>query len=1049
MSKKILGLDLGSNSIGWALLAEDDGKPNRIINLGSRIFSKAVEEKTPTPKNVKKRNARLTRRVLQRRARRKRRMLNYLISLKLLPVELGNCLTPEIQLNAIGDPYQLRAKALDAPITAHELGRVLLNLVQRRGFLSNRKTLLGDMADDPDVYAVLAELEAEENNSSERAKEETAFKKDIIELRNTIADANCRTLGEYLATRDPHECQRNRSRDGGHLRTDRQMYREELAAIWDTQQNFHAILTDEVREQIEHIIFYQRPLKLRADRIGRCSLEPKRTRATIARLECQRFRYWQDLNNLQYFEHHTDQWLSLNETQKTKLADLFEHQASLSFAGIRKALGFDKTIEFNLERGSKKLKGNLTACEIRRVLPAWDSFNNDQQHALAEDLLTFEKKSALKKRLENHWNFTPDIAVQLCLLEFEPGHSNLSLKAINKLLPFLEKGLLYSVNNKQSNVQGALQLAYPESGNAISTTCNKLPAPPETTNPIVNKGLHELKRLINAIIAEYGKPDAIRIEMARDLEMNTKRYADHDKQQKANTKANDEAIGKYQDMRQQNPHLQLRNYPGKTDKIKYRLWKDQDQRCAYSGKAISLSQLFSAEIEIDHILPYSESLDDSYMNKVVCYTAENRNKGQKTPIDAFGKNEAQWNQITQALKHWDRRLQSKKNRFVMTAADVQKRDFLSSQLNDTRYISRVALDYVKQLGTDVSVSKGITTAWVRHQWGLNNLLGEGDEKDRSDHRHHAIDAVVIACVDRRFYTALVGIAKDLERKQSQLNMKDIHIDPLWPSLREDLQQALSEVIIAHAPQLKLNGELHEVTGAGFIEGIGNVNRKTLDGDFTKVNKKGKFPQVEKIIDPVIKEQVRLHLQKYGNNPKVAFSENNPVVHKDGKTPIKRVRIRQSDTTLNELKKSKFGARDKQGKVFKWLAYGNFHHVEILRDRQSGKYSGKFVTMMEASHRAKGIGKLKQAIIKTDHGEALEFVMALHINDIVSVDNSGQRLFYRVQKLDSGVNRFMLRLHSASVLDRKDQGLHLSINETLFTQWQLQKHKLNILGKIIA
>jgi len=107
MSKKILGLDLGSNSIGWALLKETEGKPSEIINVGSRIFTKAVEEKTPTPKNVKRRNARLTRRVLQRRARRKLRMLNYLIQLELLPKELTNNPTPEIILNELGNPYTL------------------------------------------------------------------------------------------------------------------------------------------------------------------------------------------------------------------------------------------------------------------------------------------------------------------------------------------------------------------------------------------------------------------------------------------------------------------------------------------------------------------------------------------------------------------------------------------------------------------------------------------------------------------------------------------------------------------------------------------------------------------------------------------------------------------------------------------------------------------------------------------------------------------------------------------------------------------------------
>lgn len=129
MSKQILGLDLGSNSIGWTLLEEQDGKPSKIIDLGSRIFIKAVEEKTPTPKNVKRRNARLTRRVLQRRARRKARMLNFLIQLDLLPQELKDNPEPERILNTLGNPYLLRAKALDDPLTQFELGRVFLHLV--------------------------------------------------------------------------------------------------------------------------------------------------------------------------------------------------------------------------------------------------------------------------------------------------------------------------------------------------------------------------------------------------------------------------------------------------------------------------------------------------------------------------------------------------------------------------------------------------------------------------------------------------------------------------------------------------------------------------------------------------------------------------------------------------------------------------------------------------------------------------------------------------------------------------------------------------------
>ncbi|MDP3007799.1 MAG: type II CRISPR RNA-guided endonuclease Cas9 [Methylococcales bacterium] len=624
MSKQILGLDLGSNSIGWALLEAHEGKPDKIIQIGSRIFTKAVEEKTPVPKNVKRRNARLTRRVTQRRARRKLRMLNYLIKLTLLPPELIHNPEPEKILNGLGNPYTLRAKALDHALTPFELGRVFLHLVQLRGFLSNRKILLGDMADDPDVQDVLAELEAEADTSNEQAKEETSFKADISQLRAAITDSGYRTLGEYLSSLDVHDCQRNRIRNGGHLRTDRQMYRDELNLIWQQQSQHHAVLTDTVKEQLADIIFKQRPLKLNSDRVGQCSLEPKNKRAKIARLECQRFRYLQDINNLQYI-NHSGITTTLTSEEKHRLITLFESTAHVSFAGIKKALQL-KGVEFNLENGSKKLKGNLTACDIRKQLPDWDSYDNAQQLALVEDLLTITKKSVLKNRLITHWRLSPHTAVQLCLVEFEAGHSNLSLKAINKLLPFLQQGQIYSAARVGAGYGYEMQ---------DITPADNLGTPPETTNPIVNKALHELRRVINAIIAEYGKPAAIRIEMARDLEMNTQRYQDYIKQQKRNTKANEDAQQAYKEEAQRTPQLGLSQKAGKTDKLKYRLCQEQKATCIYSGKSITLAQLFSAQIEIDHILPYSQSLDDSYMNKVVCFASENHYKGQRTPKEAF------------------------------------------------------------------------------------------------------------------------------------------------------------------------------------------------------------------------------------------------------------------------------------------------------------------------------------------------------------------------------------------------------------------------------
>lgn len=1028
MSNKVLGLDLGTNSLGWALLEETDGKQQNIIALGSRIFIKSVEEKTPTPKNVKRRDARMARRIVQRRAKRKQEMLDYLIRLKLLPSELQNHPQPEIVLNSLGNPYQLRALGLDEKLQPHQLGRVLLHLVQRRGFLSNRKILLGDMVDDPDVQAELALLENQDDNSSEQAKEETAFKADIKNLRAAIEKAECRTLGEYLSRLDTHDCKRNRTHNGGHLRTDRQMYREELAQIWQEQVKHHPVLTDDVKAEIEDLIFYQRPLKLQADRVGKCSLEPRNTRTKMARLEFQRFRYLQDINNLQYFNPLFDNWMPLDDKQRAVLVDLFEQHGSVSFAAIKKALGFKKA-DFNLEDGGKKkaLKGNITASKIRAVWAGWDDLDSDNQLALVEDLLTIQKKSVLKNRLINHWQLSKSIAVNLCFLEFEAGHASVSLKAIRKLMPFLQQGEIYSDARVSAGYGYETVEIVPQ---------DKLGLPPEIPNPIVQKALFEVRRVVNAVIAEHGKPDAIRIEMARELEMNGKKYEAFIKQQNKNEKSNLKAESEFKTVAANNPQLGLRDKASKSDKQKYRLWLDQKGLCAYSNQEINLATLFTAAVEVDHILPYSESLDDSYMNKVVCFAAENQVKGQRTPFEAFSGNAQKWALIKAGLDKWGKIFPSKTKRFYMTAAQVQERDFISSQLNDTRYISKETYNYVKQLGCDVSVSKGIVTSWLRHQWDLNSLLGETGEKDRSDHRHHAIDAVVIACTNRRFYQALVKMAANLERRGSALRMRDLHTDTPWASFRADLKTLLDNTIIAHTPQLKLSGELHEQTGAGFIEGVGNVHRKTLSPDFS---------QVEKIVDASVQAAVKAHLEKHGNNPKLAFAEGVTVFHKNGITPIKRVRIVQSKTSLKKLQESKFGVRDKQGKVFKWLSYGNLHHVEILREAATGKYQGEFVTMMLAHQRGKGIGMPKQPLIKTEHGAGFEFVMALHINEMVSVEKDGRRVFYRVQKLDQP-GGLTLRLHTAASLDKDAEGIRKSIS-TLMAEFKMQKHTVTVLGKL--
>lgn len=1063
---KVLGLDLGSNSVGWALLEEKDGNPCKIVDLGCRIFIKAVEEKDPTPKNQKRRQMRLARRVLERRARRKQRMLNYLVSLDLLPIELKNNTEPEKLLNGIGDPYELRTKGLDEQLSPHELGRILLHFAARRGFLSSKKQLAGDLVDDPDTKEYLAKLEATETaqlsakDKKPKSDDESegAFKAAIAGVREAIKESPARTLGEYLYLEKQSECKRNRAHAGGFLRTDRAMYREELEKIWEKQQPYFKHLPKEFMADdegikgkgVKSIIFYKRPLKLKKYRVGRCSLEPSKFRANMARLEVQRFRYLQGVNHLRYGDDSEMQ--PLNKQQKDKISDYFERHLKITSAAINKELELPKNTKINLD--AKQLKGNTTACHIREVIgEKWDGMNGEKQKALCEDLFTIKKKSALKDRLIKHWGFETNIAIRLCLLEFESGHSNLSLKAINKLLPYLEQGMIYSDARQKADY------GYEKVPDEFFDT---LPRPPETRNPIVNKGLHELKRVVNAIVKQYGKPDAIRIEMARDLEMNTRRVKDFIKKQKSNEKSNEEAEQFI--IANRKPK---RAYTTRDERIKYKLWKEQGHRCIYSNKCIAATQLFSSEIEIDHIVPKSLCLDDSYNNKVVCFAEENRNKGQRTPIDAWGSNEEKWQQITKQADKFYGDLPSKKYRksvthpkkkkiFMREAEISEEYGMSAAQLNDTRYISVEAKKYVKKLGCDVSVTKGAIVAEARHWWGFNSLLGETNQKERTDHRHHAIDAVVIACIDRQFHTKTVHAMKKSEKTGNKIRM-----EAPYPKLRSELDEKLKHIIVSHTPQRKLSGALHKKTGAGYIAKHGGlVYRRALNDPLLNPSR---------IVDETVRSIVQKHIEKY-DSAKAAFAEGITVYHKVGKkkkkTPIKRVRVLQSEVKIPKnknpedvLSEKKFGVKDKSGKIFKWMKYGNTHHVEIIRHKETEEIEEKFVTMMEAHRRAmtgsrsaRQRGVMWESIIKTDHGADYEFLMALHINDTVSIEKENEeREFYRVQKLDKDGKKMQITMHAdahKSADIPKDKKILKAISTFLSKDYKLKKHHVNAIGVLL-
>ncbi len=978
MSNFTLGIDLGTNSIGWAIIGHDNEKqPSRLTACGARVFQEAVDAKTKTPKNKARRDARSARKLVSRRKMRRTTLLNLLISKDFLPTDESDR-QKFFTDNKSFDPYQLRKKALNEKLTSYEFGRVLYHLCQRRGFQSNRKA---------------------------SSKEDGNVRKAIISLRQEMIDSKSRTLGEYLANQP---IKRNRY-------TDRSMYQEEFEKIWQEQQkHYPELLSQAFKVAVHNAIFFQRPLKLQKNLIGKCTFEPSRKRASRALLEYQRFRMLQDLNHLTIKNPTTREYRQLTNDEREKLLNLLENQKTLGWSAARKKLKLHEGEIFNLEEGKKKeLIGNRTDYALRSILKEqWNAMAKEKQNALITDMLTIDNEQGFLNRMTSHWGFAADIAEKLATTELEPGYARLSCKAICKILPYLEQGLTYD--------KACAAAGYDHSNPNSSIAMDKLGEPPYLRNPVVQKALYEIRKVINAIIRQYGKPATIRIEMARDMKLTRKQKDALKKKQNENKKANEKAKQILQD------DFKIQN-PTRDDIQKYNMWLECKGICPYTGATISREMLFSSDVDVEHILPYSRTLDDSYMNKTLCIAAENRSvKHNKMPYEAYHANETRYQEILQRVKvlPWPKR-----KKFEQKEIDTDK--FVERQLNDTRYICVEVKKYLQQIGVNVEVSKGEATGALRHRWNLNRILARDGiiEKNREDHRHHAIDAVVIALTSRALFQKLSRMSA-----QSGISLSDrgFYLDNPWPSFHKDVDEKVKNIIVSHATNRKISGALHEETAYGYSEHEKCfVYRKPLSSLTAN--------EVEKIRDEKIKQLVQERVAQFEGNIKKAFGDaNNPLLHVDGKTHIKSARLK-----VNLNKDTTHPIADPKGNAYKYFKYGNNHHVEIIENTETHERKGVFVTALEATRRAR---RDKKAIVNRDHSPEWRFVMSLCINDMVEIEDNGVKKYYRVQKMSDPT--ITLRYHTTTATNDTDNTGVLRKKPSTLLELNIRKVSVDNIGNIM-
>lgn len=970
-----LGLDVGTNSLGWALIEHDGkGEARGLKQSGSRIFTEAVDAKTRTPKNKARRDARQARKLIARRRMRRERVIELLVASKLLPQEAKEREGVLTDLKEY-DPYKIRKRALDERLSHFEVGRALFHLSQRRGFQSNRKA---------------------------KADDEGVVKEGIGALRKAMNEAGARTLGEYLA---------GQPKKRGHY-TDREMYMEEFERLWDVQAGYYPeILTRTLSVSVHNAIFFQRPLKSQKSLVGVCTFEPLRKRAQRATLIYQRVRFLQDLNHLEIKNPITREYRRLEPDERRKILNIFDEQKNknVSWVKVRKAIGLHKNETINLEEGKKEeLAGNRTSYALGKILlNKWDEMSEEKRESLITDMLTIESEEGFLRRIKEHWGFDDEVAEKLAKTELEPGYARLSIRAMKRILPYLEQGMRYDEACKEAGY---------DHSSPISRSETLLGEPPNLRNPVVQKALYETRRLINAVIRHYGKPALIRIEMARDMKLPKKVREELHKEQSRRAKENEKVRAILSN------DFGIQNPTG-DDVQKYQMWKECGEICPYTGETISREMIFSSEVDVEHILPYSRTLDDSYMNKTLCMARENRSvKKNNTPYEAYGANNERYLEMLARVK---RMPPGKRRRFELK--EIKTDEFVERQLNDTRYIAREVKKYVERLGgIRVEITKGGATHWLRKRWGLNRVLGDDGEKNRGDHRHHAVDAVIVALTSRSLFNSISALSA---QSGFSLSERGFHLPDPWPGFFSQICANVDKIVVSHAATRKITGALHEETAYGYDKLKEIFVYKKPVASLTS-NK-----EVEKIRDSKVKELVSARLAEFGGDFRKAFGdENRPLLHLDNRTPIKSVRL-----AVNLNVKTVHPIKNDRGEVYKYFKYGNNHHVEIIEHAETGKRKGIFVTAMEAARRAR---IAKTPIVQRDHGTEWRFVMSLHINDMVEVEIDGVKRYYRVQLFDASNENIVFRVHCAATLENKETRLQKNPN-TLHAK----KVSVDVLGGI--
>jgi len=990
--KRILGLDLGTNSIGWALVEKDE-KKKEIIGMGSRIDPLSPDDKDEFSKGntISKNHRRTVKRTQRKLYDRYQLRRNALIE------ELKNKnMMPDEDLIHVSKfrLWELRSKAVETKLTLPEIGRILLHLNQKRGYKSAR---------------------SEENLD----KKDTEYVEKVKNRHEELRDAGL-TIGQYLL-KELKKSENFRTKD---LVYPREAYIEEFDRIISIQKGYYPeeLSEDFIQRIRNEIIFYQRALKSQKGLVSICEFEgfwmekegknlyvgPKVAPKSSPLFQIEKI--WETINNIRLKDKY-GQPIVLGIREKEKLFKVLnipgagsedfdnfskyslDRNGKLSYSKLLNLLGLSKDDVYANKQLENGIQGNILRQKILNCFNNPDEFSellrfdisfiktdkkvhlydrktgeviHEEKESIiankAEDiekeplyrlwhvLYSIKDREECENILKKKFNIPPDSAEKLSALDFTlMAFGNKSVRAIRRILPYLAEGYDYSESCMLAGYNHSNSLTKDQNRDRQIAERLSLLEKNSLRQPVVEKILNQMINLVNAVIEEYGHPDEIRIELARELKQSRQERFDADK-----------AIRKIERDNQSIRKELVENYAlraSRNNVIKWRLYHEMNNQklnaiCVYCGQPISFTDAIKGnDVDIEHIIPKAKLFDDSQSNKTLSHRSCNRQKDKQTAFDYMKtKKEDEFHEYIKRVNYlYKNRLigKAKRDKLLMSEDKIPQ-DFIQRQLRESQYIARKSREILMEVCHDVWTTSGTVTAELRHIWGWDDVLmnlqmpkykkydlteeiefennGQKHKKERitdwnkrNDHRHHAIDALTVACTEQGFIQRLNTLnsgktrnemlrainefqknASEVDNKRSEFEIekRKLYQDYLFvnkPFSTNEVEQAASKIMISFKPgkkvatwgkrKVKRNGRKVTVQ-SDILVPRGALSEEQVYGRIKVLKRENPvkflFHNPHLIVKERIRKKVQKRLSEYDDNPDKALKslENEPIYIKD-------------------------------------------------------------------------------------------------------------------------------------------------------------------------